>query len=225
MQDDFTKPTNETEAKPRTRKNRKPFATFLMESEIRPLVFVGRCMQYFGLGAVIGFLLGAVGVYGYAFVVKSLPLITFTGEQPVASPTPTPGPVTNAMRKLHGRIKSNNKPISEDIEIGVLLKRQGPFQSGTYSIEVPDADRYQLTFWNAGYRTFRLVEVIPNSDGTVGDVDFPSEMSAARNRDSDIYARAVGSKPMPAATRMARDHTSFRRSRVANHGRFKRSPL
>jgi len=135
-----------------TATKRKSFSTFLIESDFKPLVFAGRCMQYFGVGTVIGVFVGAVFVYGYANF-RPLPLIVL----------PKP-------------------PIEEQFEIGVLANAyRGPFQApdGSFSIQVPEAEKgqYLITLWNAGYQKFKLVQKTADSDGNVHDVVFDSSMA------------------------------------------------
>jgi hypothetical protein len=89
---------------------------------------------------------------------------------------PTQVPVQAKTVWLHGTVKSNDKPIKDEIEIGVLATRQGPFQDGAFSIQVPQSDRYLITLWNVGYQKFKLVELRPDSDGNVHDVLFASGM-------------------------------------------------
>jgi hypothetical protein len=159
---------------PTNNRKRRSLSKFLLDSDIKPVVFIGKCVQQFGWGAVIAFCLGASGVYGYALAVKSLPLVTFAKEPSKDATTVAPTPVASQKRWLHGVIKSNNLPVTEDIEIGVLATRQGPFQSGVFSIQVPESERYQITLWNQGYQRFKLVELRPDMDGNVHDVNFPS---------------------------------------------------
>ena len=197
----------------RTTNNRKSrsLTTFLLDSDIKSVVFLGKCVQQFGWGAVIGFCLGAAGVYGYAFTAKSLPLVPFTKEQSKDPPAPTPAPVVSQRRWLHGDIKSDN----EDIEIGVLAQRNGPFPSGSFSMEVPQGDHYQVVLWNPGYRSFRVVELRPDVDGKVPDLKFPSDSFAfqSRNqRNSQTGADTLESTSTQLAARSARSTVSQLRS-------------
>lgn len=201
---------------------RHSIADFLKDTGFAPAVFVGKCVQQFGWAAVIGFCLGAAGVYGYAFTVKSLPLVTLVKEQSKDAPTATLTPTVSQKRRLHGVIKSNDKPVEEDIEIGVLATRQGPFQSGRFSIEVPEGDRYQITLWNQGYQRFKLVEVRPDMDGNVHDVIFPSGALALqagnkRNLPSNVRDAQVQSTSNQLSARSTRPSGSQPRSSVATH--------
>lgn len=45
--------------------SKKSFAQFLAESDIQPIAFLGKCMQFFGMKATISFFLGAASFYGY----------------------------------------------------------------------------------------------------------------------------------------------------------------
>ena len=183
-----------------TAKKRKSFSTFLIESDFKPLIFVGRCMQYFGVGAVVGFLGGAVFVYGYANF-RPLPLIASL-KPPTETPTPTPTqpPAQPKTVWLHGVVTNNDKPVKEQFEIGVLANAyRGPFQApdGSFSIQVPEAEKgqYLITLWNAGYQRFKLIQKTADSDGNVHDVVFDSSMAKLernnqRSETSNSYASA-----------------------------------
>jgi len=174
---------------------RKPFSAFLIETGFWPLAFAGRCMQQFGLGAVAGFVLGAACVYGYA-VFKILPgsmAAVATSAEHVSIATASPTPPKTVW--LHGRVNDNDKPRKEEFEIGVLATRQGPFQDGSYSIQVPESDSYRVTLWNVGYQKFKLVELKADSSGNVNDVNFPTGLAKVeqpvntqRSGPTNIYA-------------------------------------
>ncbi len=134
-----------------TATKRKSFSTFLIESDFKPLVFAGRCMQYFGVGAVIGFLLGAVGVYGYAFFVKSLPLVSLASEQR-PTPTPTPLPPQPKTVQLHGIVRDAlGRPLNAQFWVGVFAKQLGPLQNsdGSFILEVPQSSTYDVALWTS----------------------------------------------------------------------------
>jgi len=164
-----------------TATKRKSFSTFLIESEFKPFVFAGRCMQYFGMGAVVGVLVGAVFVYVYANF-RPLPLIASPKATETPTPTPTHPPAQPKTVWLHGVVMSNDKPVKEQFEIGVLANAdRGPFQApdGSFSIQVPEAEKgqYLITLWNSGYQKFKLVQKTADSDGNVHDVIFDSSMA------------------------------------------------
>jgi hypothetical protein len=205
-------------------RKRRSLSKFLLESDIKPVIFVGKCVQQFGWGAVIGFCLGAAGVYGYAFAAKSLPLVTLAQEQSKNPPTTGQTPPANQTRWLHGVIKSNDRLVTEDIEIGVLATRAGPFQSGVFRIQVPESDRYQITLWNQGYQRMQLVELRPDSDGNVHDVLFPSgglsfQASNKRNLppNTDVGNAQIESASSQLSARSTRPAASQSRSSVATH--------
>jgi hypothetical protein len=123
-------------------------ADFLIALNFAPLVFVGRCLKQFGVGAVGGFLLGAVSVYGYA-VVKGLPLPK--GSQPDVAIVAAP-PVQAKTVKLHGLVRdSDGKPVKEAFNVGVLAKQLGPVQNsdGSFEMEVPQSNSYDVALWNS----------------------------------------------------------------------------
>ena len=124
------------------------FADFLIESNFTPLAFAGRCVKQFGAGAVAGFLLGAISVYGYA-VVKGLPLPRGSqSETAIVAPLPVQAPTV----KLHGLVRdSDGKPVKEAFNVGVLAKQLGPVQNsdGSFEMEVPQSSSYDVALWNS----------------------------------------------------------------------------
>ncbi len=131
--------------------NRHPknasFADFLLESNLAPLAFMGRCVKQFGAGAVAGFLLGAASVYGYA-VLKPLP---YAKALPAEAALVTV-PVQSKTVKLHGLVRdSEGKPVKEAFNVGVLAKQLGPVQNsdGSFEMEVPQSNSYDVALWNS----------------------------------------------------------------------------
>jgi hypothetical protein len=126
---------------------RGSFADFLIESNFAPLAFAGRCVKQFGAGAVAGFLLGAVSVYGYA-ILKPLP---YAKSVPAESQVVTP-PAQSKTVKLHGLVRdSDGKPVKEAFNVGVLAKQLGPVQNsdGSFEMEVPQSNTYDVALWNS----------------------------------------------------------------------------
>jgi len=127
---------------------KRSFADFLIESNFTPLAFAGRCVKQFGAGAVAGFLLGAVSVYGYA-VVKGLPYAK--GSQAEATIVVPPSVQAKTV-KLHGLVRdSDGKPVKEAFNVGVLAKQLGPVQNsdGSFEMEVPQSSSYDVALWNS----------------------------------------------------------------------------
>lgn len=181
----------------RNHSEKKSFATFLTESEIWPLAFAGRCIQQFGFGAVTGFVLGAALVYGYAALIKPLPGSRAAAPIVQQVQIPTPAPAKTVV--LHGTVKSHETQF----EIGVLAIRRGPFQpNGSYSIEVPESDRYLVIGWYPDYSKFKMQDMSPDKSGTLQELVFPtSDMvrqdgpaNNQRNRAADNYALAANRK-------------------------------
>jgi hypothetical protein len=171
---------------------KKKFATFLRETEIWPLVLAGRCVEQFGLGTVAGFVLGAACVYGYA-VFKILPGSKAAVAPPEHTTTVSPAPPKTVV--LHGMVKSHQTQF----EIGILSIRRGPFQpDGSYSIEVPESDRYLVVGWYPDYSKFKMQDMAPDKSGALQDLVFPttdmstweSPVKNHRNGASDNYALA-----------------------------------
>jgi hypothetical protein len=123
-------------------------ADFLINIEFAPVAFVGRCMKQFGVGAVGGFLLGAISVYGYA-VVKGLPLPRGSqSEMAIVAPTPVQAKTV----KLHGFVRDfEGRPVKEAFNVGVLAKQLGPVQNsdGSFEMEVPQSNSYDVALWNS----------------------------------------------------------------------------
>lgn len=168
---------------------KKSLDNFLIKSGIQPLVFVGHCARQFGFVGVAAFLLGAISVYGYA-IFRPLPY---------AKATEPPSQLKTIW--LHGNVRDkDHQPTKEEFEIGVLAIRKGPFQDGSYSIQVPESDQYLMTLWNLGHEKFKLVELKADPAGNVSDVEFPSDATRSESStshqtkgSSSTYA-AVGDK-------------------------------
>lgn len=133
----------ETESEPKG-----SLAEFLKETGFGPVVFIGKCVQQFGWGAVAGFLLGATAVYGYA-VVKPLPYAK--SVSPAIAPIVQQPPQTKIVQ-LHGRVRDGKgSPVNERFWVGVLAKQLGPVQNvdGTFTVEVPQSSSYDVALWTA----------------------------------------------------------------------------
>jgi hypothetical protein len=175
---------------------RKPFSTFLIDTGFWPLAFAGRCVQQFGFGAVVGFVLGAACLYGYSFF-RILPGSKAAVALVQPAPIPTPAPPKTVV--LHGTVKSHETQF----EIGVLAIRRGPFQpDGSYSVEVPESDRYLVIGWYPDYSKFKMQDMSPDKSGTLQELVFPTSPIAKRegpvdnqrNKASDNYALAATRK-------------------------------
>jgi len=128
---------------------RKPFSTFLIETNFWPLAFAGKCMQQFGFGAVAGFVLGAACLYGYA-VVKPLPYAK-ERTNPIVQPTPLP-PAPLKTVQLRGLVRdAAGKPMNDRFWVGVLAKQLGPVQNseGSFALEVPQNSTYDVALWTS----------------------------------------------------------------------------
>ena len=123
-------------------------AGFLIDSDFKPLVFLGRCVQYFGFGTVAGFLVGVACVYGYAFF-KPLPYAVSLETESKVQPSPTP-PVPSKTVQLHGWVRNSaGEPIKEAFTVGVLANQLGPVQNadGSFTLEVPRSNSYDVAVW------------------------------------------------------------------------------
>jgi len=139
---------NHTGKSPDTETRATP-AEFLIDTNILPLVLIGKGVKCFGWGAVLAFIFGAFGVYGYAFATKSLPLVTFA--TPAPSPAPTPVPSTKMVR-LRGVVRDADlRPVTERFWVGVLANQLGPVQNpeGSFVLEVPESSSYDVALWTS----------------------------------------------------------------------------
>ena len=129
----------------------RPTATdFLIDTNILPLVLIGKGVKCFGWGAVAAFILGAVSVWGYAVAVKPLPLAIKETPAPIV-PAPTPVPPTKMVR-LRGVVRDANlRPVTERFWVGVLANQLGPVQNldGSFELKVPESSSYDVALWTS----------------------------------------------------------------------------
>lgn len=137
----------------------------LIASDIKMLVFVGRCMDFFGMGAVLGFLFGGSFVYGYALF-EPLPYSrlfnpTATAQAGPQSPPPQAPPKEDKI-KIHGIVTTDGTNVVRDaFQVGVVEIVSGEFTNGdgTFHLEVPRQSTYKLAFWKPNYENLRVLEV------------------------------------------------------------------
>lgn len=152
---DRDKPGESSSVQSLENKKRKPFAHFLIESEIKPFVFVGRCMQYFGMGAVVGFILGAAALYLYAlfYPLPGIARVVTTQVQPQSFVDPP------QRIRLHGLvINESGKPTTELIKVGILASQHGPIRDGSFTIDVAPSSSYDIALWNMGAERMEVYE-------------------------------------------------------------------
>jgi hypothetical protein len=143
-------------------------AGFLIDTDLKAFVFLGRCVQHFGFGAVAGFLLGAACVYGYAFF-KPLPYAVTAATESKIQPSPTP-PAPSKTVQLHGWVRdAAGEPIKEAFTVGVLANQLGPVQNagGSFALEVPRSNSYDVAVWVDAEtaRFYRGFAAEPDGDG------------------------------------------------------------
>jgi|GEM_PF-3213754 len=165
------------------RRKKRNFAGFLIESDIKPFMFVGKCIQYFGWGTVAGVFLGAICVYGYAVFYKPLPYAKVVAE-PIVQPTPPPVVNPPTPVQLHGFVTdADNKPFTESFFIAILAKQHGPEQNptGWYTMEVPQNGCYDMAFWKLEGVVNRRENLCPEKDGSGYRLDLrmPNDTRAA----------------------------------------------
>lgn len=166
------KDRNQRSIKVNDRRRRGTLARFMLNSDIKPLMFVGKCVQYFGWGAVAGFLLGGVTVYAYA-VLKPLPYAKSV-TQPMVQVTPPPQMKTIQLR---GRVRDRmGKPLNDRFWVGVLAKQLGPIQNseGSFTLEVPQSSTYDVALWNTETGTINIsTGFLAEPDGAGYELQLP----------------------------------------------------
>jgi hypothetical protein len=139
---------NQTGKSPDAKARATP-AEFLIDTNILPLVLIGKGVKSFGWGAVAAFLLGGLSVYGYA-VVTPLPYPAKHETSVVITPTPTP--VQTKMVRLRGVVRDAElRPVTERFWVGVLANQLGPVQNpeGSFVLEVPESSSYDVALWTS----------------------------------------------------------------------------
>jgi len=128
---------------------RKSFADFLIDTNIWPLVLIGKGVKTFGWSMVLAFMVGSLSVYGYAGATGTLPLFNLIRPAPPVPPAPTPNPGPKMVR-LRGVVRDANlRPVAERFWVGVLANQLGPVQNpeGSFVLEVPESSSYDVALW------------------------------------------------------------------------------
>ena len=193
----------------------KSLALFLIGTGVGPLVLVGKSMQSFGLLPVIGFILGAGLVYGYAFV-KPLPWVP--DRTVTIRPMPTPSPEPDQVRiQLHGTVEdSDGQPMKEPFMVGVLLKQLGPLRNsdGSFAIDVPKNTSYDLALWNVGAQRVQVYNGYPakrDGDGySVPAMRFYETIREASGPDPRPRGRTLQARSSDQRESVARETPSSR---------------
>jgi len=125
--------------------SKKSFAEYLIESDLKLLVFIGKSMKYFGMNVVIGFIAGMVVIYTYALF-KPLPYTAGVPER------------GREVICLQGKVLTLEDSPLDSFEIGVLESRHGPIvdKQGEFAIKVPHKEKYDILVWTPGYKVFKL---------------------------------------------------------------------
>ncbi len=114
-------------------KGKSRFTEFLIDTNIFPLVLIGKGVKSFGWPAVAAFIFGALSVYGYAIVVGPLPFALTDHPKTV---------------RLSGVVRNaNSTPVTDRFWVGALANQLvGPIQSpdGSFVLDVPASDSYTL---------------------------------------------------------------------------------
>lgn len=122
----------------------------MIDTGIWPLVLIGRSMNQFGAGPVIGFVIGAAAVYGYARIAPE----HFTVA---AAPAP-PADVKKVL--IEGRLESgqNQSIKDQDVFVGIFQSVSGPIsvKDGSFTMTAPLMDEYHLAVWTADGKTVKF---------------------------------------------------------------------
>jgi len=136
------KPSPEVKARPSP-------VDFLIDSDLWPLVLIGKGVKCFGWAAVVAFVLGALSLWGYAAATKTVPLVELKAPPPITLPAPSP---QTKMVRLSGIVRDGKRqPITEPFWVGVLANQQGPVQDaeGSFVLEVPESNSYDVALWTS----------------------------------------------------------------------------
>lgn len=162
--------------------DRKSLTEYLIQTDIKWLVLAGKSMRYFGTGPVVAFLLGITLTYGYALF-KPLPYTVGVHEVP-------------QMISIQGKVLTEENQPMKSFEIGVLASRHGPFEGGTFNINVPYRDKYNILVWTIGYGVFKLYgdkKYVATEKGNVLEdlASFPADLGIVEGTVKNQDERAI----------------------------------
>lgn len=149
---------------------KKSLAGFLIGTDVKPLVLVGQCVNFFGLGTVVGFLMGAAIVYGVALF-RPLPY-----AKPASSPefravlNTALSPAEAKKVRLHGFVTDGDDRPVKSFFVAVLASQHGPFirRNGEFSVEVPLSDKYDIALWSDDRQKMQVYSALPFEPDNVG---------------------------------------------------------
>jgi hypothetical protein len=150
---------------------RRSLSTFLKESDIKLLAFVGKSMDFFGTRAVLGFLFGGSLVWGYALF-EQLPYAGRFGKNPmgpaVASAKAAELPKQEKIR-IKGTVTTDGTTVVKaPFQVGVVELVSGEFTqgNGNFYLELPKQSTYKVAFWKTNYDDLRVLELALEDDNT-----------------------------------------------------------
>jgi hypothetical protein len=150
---------------------RRSLPTFLKESDIKLLVFVGKCMDFFGTRAVLGFVIGGSMVWGYALF-EQLPYAGRFAKNPIA-PAVAFAKAPELPKQEKVRIKGTvttdgTNVVKAPFQVGVVEVVSGEFTqgNGSYYLELPKQSTYKVAFWKPNYEDLRVLELALEDDNT-----------------------------------------------------------
>jgi hypothetical protein len=114
-----------------TEKSRKgSFAAYLINSGYKPLVFIGKSMEYFGLRTIIAFIVGVMVTYAYSQIDKAPYHDVLFNKHPTQK--------SSEMMEISGFVKDwNGNPLSNATAYIVPSSNQVPIIDGKAKYTVP----------------------------------------------------------------------------------------
>ena len=184
-------------------RERRSLATFLKESDLKILVFVGKSMDFFGTRAVLAFLFGGFLVWGYALF-EQLPYAGRFAKNPmgpvVASAKTTEPPKQEKIR-IKGTVTTDGTTVVKaPFQVGVVEDVSGEFTqgNGNFYLELPRQSTYKVAFWKANYEDLRVLQLNLEDDNTLSTaVWLPRQIVAnvALDTEPDDLPHANRAKP------------------------------
>ena len=172
-------------------KARSTLADFLIETGFWPLVLIGKGVKSFGWAAVLAFIVGAGGLWGYAAVTKTVPLVELKAPPPITLPAPSP---QIKMVRLSGIARErgqdgNLHPITEPFSVAVMANQKGQpglDPEGTFFLDVPANNNYDVLLWK-----------------TKDDINFFDNMPAVQDNDGLKLQWPLRYKETPPSTEVS----------------------
>ena len=128
---------------------RKSLSQYLISTEIWPLALIGKSIDQFGAGPVVGFVFGAAVVYAGARIAP---------DRFRVAAASAPAEVKKVL--IEGRLESDeNKSLKDqDVFVGIFQSVSGPIsvKDGSFTISAPLGDEYKLAVWTPDGKTIKF---------------------------------------------------------------------